>query len=205
MNYVYFFNAITKAEIAGVVINFRAPLPKINFYSNDEINWVNQTGSYFLWIILVAQILVYAWLTILVENAFHGNNRRGRDFDSSPGALDSQAAIQTRGLSKHYRPSWFGKICCCARTPKTKAVDSLDLTSYRHQILCLLGPNGSGKTTTLDMLAGFQTPTDGSITINASPSQIGTVTHTSSFYVLINFYCRRLPSEQCSLGQSHCA
>ncbi|KAI0538264.1 hypothetical protein GGR58DRAFT_312330 [Xylaria digitata] len=179
MNYVYFFSAIIKAEILGHPLDLGAPLSGeelSNLYisgQNGKLNWVSVAGSYFLWIILVVQIAVFPLLAILVEKVLHGNNRRGRDFDTSPEAINSQVAIQTDGLSKRYRPSWLRKIFCCARTPKTKAVDNLDLASYRHQILCLLGPNGSGKTTTLDMLSGFQRPTDGSITINASPSQIG--------------------------------
>ncbi|KAI1356903.1 hypothetical protein F5Y01DRAFT_321229 [Xylaria sp. FL0043] len=180
MNYVYFFSAITKSEIVGISLDLGTPLPANEFsdyyYLSSQkghTNWVSVLGSYFLWVILIAQILIFPLLAILIEKAFHGINHRGREFHTSPDALNSQIAIQTNGLSKQYRPSWYKKIFCCARTPKTKAVDNLDLASYRHQILCLLGPNGSGKTTTLDMLSGFLRPTDGSITINALPSQIG--------------------------------
>ena len=179
MNYVYFFSAITKSEIVGEPLDLGAPISASKFEGlylagqGKGVNWVSLAGSYFLWIILIAQIFVFPLLAILVEKAFHGINRRGRDFDTSPEAMNSQVAIQTKGLSKLYRPSWLRKIFCCARTPKAKAVGNLDLVSYRHQVLCLLGPNGSGKTTTLDMLSGFQRPTGGSITINAAPSQIG--------------------------------
>lgn len=176
MNYVYFISAIIRAEIVGVTLNLGVPFPADEARGARFIgqNWAEYTGSYFLWVILIIQIFVFAGLAGVVETALHGNNRQERDFNTSPEALDSQIAIQTSGLSKHYLPSWLRKICCCARAPKTKAVDSLDLASYRNQVLCLLGPNGSGKTTTLDMLAGFQKPTDGSIIINAKPSQIGT-------------------------------
>ncbi|KAI8632504.1 hypothetical protein F5Y19DRAFT_421495 [Xylariaceae sp. FL1651] len=180
MNYVYFFSAITKAEIVGMTLDLGAPIPAdslsqsgISGQHDGVVNWVSLTGSYFLWIILVGQIIIYPLLAILVETVLYGNNRRGRKFNSGSDAANSQTAIQTSGLTKQYKPSLFKKMCCCARTPKAKAVDGLDLASYRHQILCLLGPNGSGKTTTLDMLAGFQAPTDGSITINASHTQIG--------------------------------
>ncbi|KAI0425541.1 hypothetical protein F5Y09DRAFT_352165 [Xylaria sp. FL1042] len=180
MNYVYFFSVITKSEILGRSLDLGTSLSTSElsdyFYisgQNGRTNWVSIAGSYFLWIILIAQIFVFPLLAVLIEKAFHGINRRGREFDTSPEALNSQIAIQTNGLSKQYRPSWYKKIFCCARTPKTKAVDSLDLASYRHQILCLLGPNGSGKTTTLDMLSGFLRPTEGSMTFNTLPSQIG--------------------------------
>lgn len=41
------------------------------------------------------------------------------------------------------------------------AVDSLDLTIARGEVFGLLGPNGSGKTTTIRMLCGLVTPTSG--------------------------------------------
>ena len=42
-------------------------------------------------------------------------------------------------------------------------VRGLDLDVGRGEFLTLLGPSGSGKTTTLMMLAGFETPTEGTI------------------------------------------
>jgi ABC-2 type transport system ATP-binding protein len=41
------------------------------------------------------------------------------------------------------------------------AVDSLDLTIPRCEVFGLLGPNGSGKTTTIRMLCGLMQPTSG--------------------------------------------
>ncbi|MGD9481199.1 ABC transporter ATP-binding protein [Shinella sp. G-2] len=45
------------------------------------------------------------------------------------------------------------------------AVDKLNLTIEEGTLVTLLGPSGCGKTTTLRMLAGFETPSDGTITI----------------------------------------
>jgi ABC-2 type transport system ATP-binding protein len=56
-------------------------------------------------------------------------------------------AIETRGLRKV-----FGQLV---------AVDGLDLTVPRGDVLCLLGANGSGKTTTIRMLCGLLPPTAG--------------------------------------------
>jgi putrescine transport system ATP-binding protein len=46
------------------------------------------------------------------------------------------------------------------------AVNNVSLTIEKGEIFCLLGGSGSGKTTLLRMLAGFETPTSGEITID---------------------------------------
>ncbi len=46
------------------------------------------------------------------------------------------------------------------------AVDRVSLEVYREELFCLLGGSGCGKTTLLRMLAGFETPTDGTIEID---------------------------------------
>ncbi len=45
------------------------------------------------------------------------------------------------------------------------AVDHVSLDIRRSEIFCLLGGSGSGKTTLLRMLAGFETPTSGTVEI----------------------------------------
>jgi putative spermidine/putrescine transport system ATP-binding protein len=46
------------------------------------------------------------------------------------------------------------------------AVESFDLKIERGEFVSFLGPSGCGKTTTLRMVAGFETPTAGTILIN---------------------------------------
>ena len=48
---------------------------------------------------------------------------------------------------------------------RTLVVRRLDLDVVEGEFLTLLGPSGSGKTTTLMMLAGFETPSEGEITL----------------------------------------
>jgi daunorubicin resistance ABC transporter ATP-binding subunit len=45
------------------------------------------------------------------------------------------------------------------------AVDHLSLTVHQGEIFGVLGPNGSGKTTTINMLSGLSTPTSGQVKV----------------------------------------
>lgn len=49
---------------------------------------------------------------------------------------------------------------------KTTVVDNISITIGEGEFFCLLGPSGCGKTTLLRMIAGFETPTKGSIILN---------------------------------------
>ncbi len=51
------------------------------------------------------------------------------------------------------------------RFSRTPAVRNVTLTVERGQILALLGPSGCGKTTTMRLIAGFEAPDSGSITV----------------------------------------
>jgi putative spermidine/putrescine transport system ATP-binding protein len=48
----------------------------------------------------------------------------------------------------------------------TRAVESFDLTVGDGELVCLLGPSGSGMSPLLRMVGGFETPTSGTITID---------------------------------------
>ncbi|HET9019832.1 MAG TPA: ATP-binding cassette domain-containing protein, partial [Acetobacteraceae bacterium] len=50
-----------------------------------------------------------------------------------------------------------------------RAIDGLDLTLEPGQIHGLIGPNGSGKTTTLNVICGFNTPQSGGVSIDGEP------------------------------------
>jgi spermidine/putrescine transport system ATP-binding protein len=49
------------------------------------------------------------------------------------------------------------------------AVDELTLDIYEGEFFSLLGPSGCGKTTTLRMIAGFEEPTEGGISVAGDP------------------------------------
>lgn len=61
------------------------------------------------------------------------------------------------------------------------ALDHLDLTLERGRFIGLLGPNGSGKTTTIKLLNGLLQPTAGTVTIDGM--QPGRGTHSIVSYL----------------------
>jgi branched-chain amino acid transport system permease protein len=70
----------------------------------------------------------------------------------APGKTDAPMALEVRNLSKH-----FGGL---------KAVDDISFSVRRGEVHALIGPNGSGKTTTLNVLSGIYTGTAGRIMLD---------------------------------------
>jgi ABC-2 type transport system ATP-binding protein len=75
---------------------------------------------------------------------------------SGVGAEAGEPVIATRALTKRYRG---GQL----------AVDGLHLTVPAGSVFGFLGPNGSGKTTTIRMLMGLIEPTSGTATVLGQP------------------------------------
>ena len=67
-------------------------------------------------------------------------------------ARDGSPAIRLQGLRKS-----FGAV---------EAVAGVDLEIADGEFFCMLGPSGSGKTTVLRIIAGFERPTSGTVTLN---------------------------------------
>lgn len=75
------------------------------------------------------------------------------------------AVIQTEGLTKVYKDFW-GR-------PKHKGLDRLTIRIQPGEVFGLIGPNGSGKTTTFKLLLGLIFPTEGKATIlGKSPTDV---------------------------------
>lgn len=64
----------------------------------------------------------------------------------------------------HHRPSSSSEPS--ARSQPSQALRGVDLKVNQGEFLCLLGANGSGKTSLLRCIAGFERPTAGSISID---------------------------------------
>ncbi|MBI2918463.1 MAG: ABC transporter ATP-binding protein [Chloroflexi bacterium] len=85
--------------------------------------------------------------------------------------------IETRGLTK-----WYGRVL---------AVDGLSLQVPRGGVFGLLGPNGSGKTTTMAMLLGLVRPTSGTMSLLGQDTdgghdqalrRVGAIVEAPAFY-----------------------
>jgi len=72
--------------------------------------------------------------------------------------------IETRGLRKEFtvrvKAGWLRR-----RTRVVTAVDGLDLTVDRGEMVGYIGPNGAGKSTTLKMLTGVLYPSAGHVRV----------------------------------------
>src|SRR3954464_15306272 len=66
---------------------------------------------------------------------------------------NANVLVETRKLTKVYRDFWGRQ--------KKVALRALNLKILRGEIFGLLGPNGSGKTTTIKLLLGLLFPTEG--------------------------------------------
>jgi ABC-type multidrug transport system ATPase subunit len=71
----------------------------------------------------------------------------------------SDLVVETRGLRKTFRDG----------THRITAVDGLDLAVERGGVHGFLGPNGSGKTTTIRMLLGLAAPDAGEVRVLGQP------------------------------------
>src|SRR3954452_21268983 len=76
--------------------------------------------------------------------------------------MAQEVIVETRKLTKIYRDFW-------GRQKKT-ALRALNIEIRPGEIFGLLGPNGSGKTTTIKLLLGLLFPTDGEAFLFNAPA-----------------------------------
>jgi len=92
----------------------------------------------------------------------------------------SEIVLQVDNLSKKYK--------------KVEAVKNISFNIQKGNVYGLLGPNGSGKTTTLAMLMGILHPTEGSFSWFGNGQEdrnrlrIGCLLETPNFYPYLNAY-----------------
>ncbi|KAM0229193.1 hypothetical protein ACHAP5_011746 [Fusarium lateritium] len=165
-SYVFILNSMARYEKAGKATNIYAipPSPGLE---------VQKATIGTLWLCLCLSIVAYPLVTIAIERFVYGTSRRGRKFKTGPKADNTSLALQLIGVTKTYKASIWKRMCCFGNRHPVVAVNSMTFSSNKKQVLCLLGSNGSGKTTTMDLITGRQSLTGGSIQINAPASKIG--------------------------------
>jgi ABC-2 type transport system ATP-binding protein len=99
--------------------------------------------------------------------------------------MAAEVVIETRSLSKVYRDFWGRQ--------KVRALKALDLEVRKGEIFGLLGPNGSGKTTTMKLLLGLLFPTSGQALVFDRPAsdvtkneRLGYLPEESYLYKFLN-------------------
>lgn len=99
--------------------------------------------------------------------------------------MSGEVIVETRKLTKVYRDFWGRQ--------KHTALRALNLQIRKGEIFGLLGPNGSGKTTTIKLLLGLLFPTDGEAFVFGKPAadvtkneRIGYLPEESYLYRFLN-------------------
>ncbi|KAK1579832.1 ABC transporter [Colletotrichum navitas] len=170
-NYVYFITYMARWEREDLPTNLAKVAPGSPWLLSGIV----------LWVFLIIQIFAYPLLGALIESSLHGTTTKGRKIilkspdnrndGTAVGELrQDDAAVRLQGFTKIYRPSSIRRLFSFISRPRDPvcAVDNLTLDVRRGQILCLLGANGSGKSTTLDSIAGTSKLTSGTITIDGT-------------------------------------
>src|SRR6516225_1388108 len=98
---------------------------------------------------------------------------------------NSDIVIDIRKLTKVYLDFWGRR--------KKEALRALNFQVHRGEVFGLLGPNGSGKTTTIKLLLGLLFPTDGEAYVFGQPAadvgkneKIGYLPEESYLYRFLN-------------------
>ena len=149
-SYVYFLVSAAGFEMDGHAMNVSRHAPNIRKWALSPSVFL----GLFAW-----QILLFPIIGAVIERMLWGTASKARSVNTSQGG--STGAVRLQNFSKHYK----------SRTKtgeKVIAVDNLNLDLVKGSITVLLGANGSGKSTTLNAIAGLETITHGSIHLDGT-------------------------------------
>ena len=131
---------------------------------------------------LLAAVLLLAVLALGGDGLLRPGRRRAERRTEPPLGGSARGSLAARGLTRRY-----GELV---------ALDGLDLDLVPGEIAALTGPNGSGKTTALRLLAGAEAPDAGGVSATGGVAR--TMQATTTFgeltaleYVLVGTAARR--------------
>ncbi|KAG6009715.1 hypothetical protein E4U21_001463 [Claviceps maximensis] len=158
--YVYFLTLMARFERRDRATNLLENPPRSPW----------EMPGIIFFVILIVHIFVYPLIAAVVERKLYGISTEGRriqmqlDHDEN----QNEHAVTLDNVTKVYQPSFFSRLFSSKSNPRKPviAVRDLNLQAGKGQIVALLGANGSGKSTTLDAIAGLHRITSGSITID---------------------------------------
>lgn len=79
--------------------------------------------------------------------------------DEAPLKSDAPAKLHIEGVSKSFR----------SPTQTVHALDKVSLSVREGEFVCLVGPSGCGKSTLLSIIAGLESPDEGSVSSDGKP------------------------------------
>lgn len=159
MNYMYHLILIARWETQSRGASLTAGAPN----SNSTVPVLA------FWVFAIIQMVLYLAIGALIERWAWGatSSRRKTGIPGSP------VAVSLTGFTKTYQPSVAQRFMSLFTKKKTKpftAVGDLNLDAFRGETMVLLGANGSGKSTTLDAVAGLHSATSGEIVVSYAQS-----------------------------------
>ncbi|KAI5362419.1 putative AAA+ ATPase domain, ABC transporter, ABC transporter A [Septoria linicola] len=155
--FVYFLVSAAVSEIFSLPLQADFQLPVILNGLLDITIW-SLTPAHFLGF-FAFQIILYPILAIMIERFLWGSSFKGRHFRSKDEMQGN--SLRIKNFTKKYNKA-------LKKSDRTLAVDKLSLDLYAGSITVLLGANGSGKSTTMNCIAGLESITDGEIEIDGS-------------------------------------
>ncbi|CAI6101462.1 unnamed protein product [Clonostachys chloroleuca] len=155
MNYMYLLKLTARWESHGQAASIVSPLPLGH----------SSVPILVFWLFTIVHTVTYVLGGGLVEKFCWGTASSRRTVQPP----DLAVAVRLRQFTKTYSATILQRFFnFFTRTPLEDftAVDQLNLEVVRGEVMVLLGANGSGKSTTLDSIAGLQVPTSGSIDLS---------------------------------------
>ena len=106
-------------------------------------------------VLALGTLLLVGSFVLLTDRRSAAPPRGAAHADCGSSSMSERPMIEIRNVTRSY-----GTF---------KALDDANLTIREGEFFSLLGPSGCGKTTLLRMIAGFDTPTSGTIAVDGQP------------------------------------